>query len=691
MGKPWVVLLLLAGAAWADNATVYAPDEACAYFKIYQDEALTKEVGSPLGGVVYPVLYIRLGPGWRVHEDTNQLTVTVTDNYPDYEAGTNVVKTFSDIPMTVQGWETKLQDGTTWTSCAGPGHNVNGDPTKPVFYRYKLIWNSMKEPLGNNGKHTLAADAQVKFQSTTGQPVLKGPAAKVVTTENCWISDVRCWAGNLDYFLFEPDGAEALRAPRVDFRIHDADPRTYQWTVRFWQTAHTIGVPPDDARAITGFCSVGDAVSVDFTDLSYEQRLTEEDEPGPYCYDISIEKLVGQPPSLGGLSLDSYSLKAYVSHLRQLPPEEAYCLSLGDHGVVATVLDEEQIQLGAWYTLLHDKAVAAAEDVKMTAFDGSGSVLGSAPGPGAIGAMQGSETEPLPICLVPLWNCSPEWPVVWTGADPYGRSSPDRRLHDAPRMLAANVPGRNDRALCVGGGKWLGYPELPTSTITSLQGKYAKKGGFGWERVQGDANYRKATAPEYVVMLWIGYRSKRMRKEDYDVKLRAFAMDAWCHGSKSALWLRGDGPQNGVGVANESGFLNICNYEEFRGAGFAQLLGCNTGTDGSASLVNVVHQRGVRCVIGCDQYICVNGLIWKKWMELLYSRLTERSDQSDKRSRKYTISEAFAAAKSAMLAFLRGEPYRCAGDPKKHPPDGYFGWYNLRYHGFSSTRYRPGG
>ena len=84
----------LAAPSRGADTLVLPASECKAWFRLYREPEMTNEVGSPLGGVVYPVLYLRLGSGWAVDQSTENLTLTITDNYGDYEAGTEVTKTY---------------------------------------------------------------------------------------------------------------------------------------------------------------------------------------------------------------------------------------------------------------------------------------------------------------------------------------------------------------------------------------------------------------------------------------------------------------------------------------------------------------------------------------------------------------------------------------------------------------------
>jgi hypothetical protein len=128
------------------------------------EHMLSNEKYSPLGGTVYPALYLRIGARERIKAGTDTMTVRITDLYGDYFDGTDVDH---DIPIdltTTTGWEVLNAQSQWATPGLSPAAYENNDCGPSKLFRYVLTWNTAKVPLGNNGDHELSAVEPLQFQ-----------------------------------------------------------------------------------------------------------------------------------------------------------------------------------------------------------------------------------------------------------------------------------------------------------------------------------------------------------------------------------------------------------------------------------------------------------------------------------------------------------------------------------------------
>ena len=174
------------------------------------------------------------------------------DECAGYFAGTEVESTIKEISLaSAQGWEVR-QEGDTWAAAtSAPGDpEGNKEGADPIHFRYKMSWNTMSHPLGNNGPHTLFAGeeqedewviAHVEFEEWvvgTGwtNAYEAGPTPKSANCENVYIADCTASNGTVDYFKWDPDGDAGLAQPHITFTIEDADPHKYAVIMRYRQT-----------------------------------------------------------------------------------------------------------------------------------------------------------------------------------------------------------------------------------------------------------------------------------------------------------------------------------------------------------------------------------------------------------------------------------------------------------------------
>lgn len=444
MKRRWVVCAALWALLTAQQITMaktvqaYPPPEAEAYFRLYQDADLTQEIGSPIGGIVYVALYIRLGPATRVHENTGSITVTVTDEYPDYWEGTDVDRELGTFGVGAgSGWDRKAEDDTSWTTdVGGPGYGLN-NLSVPVFYRRKVMWNTMTTPWGNNGPHSLAGTAVWFVGAAGGDPFEGGPGVTTAETENVYITDVECSNGTIDYFKWDPDGEPALQRPVLSFDIRDADPHKYEVTVVYVGTGDGDLLWTMGEKLVVPELSEG-SQTIDLADAGRGGHL----DPrlhcrGPYTYDIQVKEYEGEtPPAQGGLVIDDYAFKL---------PSWMY-VPYGLHEVFLFLNGSHQNEVRCKYWLEHDDLSAQhAQNVTLTAMDEFLSERGTVSGPTELhvwhcGTDEDGDAEPdgIPVFTVPDNEVGQDWRVIWSALDPQTTYSTDRRTHDAVSMPAMN-------------------------------------------------------------------------------------------------------------------------------------------------------------------------------------------------------------------------------------------------------------
>jgi len=385
-------------------------DSSEAYLKLFrsydaEDHVLSDELTGTIGGIVKPVLYITIGTGERIKTGTSSVTVRITDEYADYFDGT-VVDTDIEVDLTTtEDWEI-LTSPTTWADASvAPASADNKEGSAPIAYRFVgMDWNTMTQPLGNNGRHSLATLEQIEFEEWgVGDGWTNeyecGPAAYLVLTENVCIDQATVGTSNgtADYFKYDPDGGSALAHPHISFTIKDADPHDYYCIVRYRQT---IGDGTWDWDS--GWSSMrykpttpsNRSIDIDLTVPDYQGKCLNEDDHkrGTYTFDVQVlEYETGVEPDawIENEALDSSFMKRYRFGYHLWVPKDLPS-PYGDkpgHDVWTEWPEDGSKELRVYYCLEsawssgQEAQVPRGEDVSIVAVDPELNERGSRTGP----------------------------------------------------------------------------------------------------------------------------------------------------------------------------------------------------------------------------------------------------------------------------------------------------------------------
>ncbi len=414
--------LLMAAVATGKQAQMVAPSPSEAYFKVYTDQALETERYDPIGGTVYPVVYVRLGAANRVAPEAAELTVTVQDMHAvhiDPQTGQRDPATLAELDTVdlaaATGWQRK--SGETWVDSCGPAAYDNQYGQDKVLFRYKLNgtagWDTESVPLGHNGEHRLTADAAVGFQAFDnaqwGEAEECGPAAKTAVVQNLVITKILTNAGNSDYLFFDPDSDQEDRTnPTVTVRFEDCVGGPWQVNALIRDTRN--GNPWDDSATITLEVEDPGEYQLQYDSADPDKGETDGTLEDAHTYAVDVD-------------IVDTSSSDLVSH------KEPYHLQVGEHDVR---FEDEEIL--ADYQL-HDyaqtpkDAQAVAIDFVVDDFEVVRRKTGA---PTAIGTAHEGVTlgsEPLDYY---------KWIAVWTGEDDHAATQRD---HSSQRMVPFNQSG----------------------------------------------------------------------------------------------------------------------------------------------------------------------------------------------------------------------------------------------------------
>jgi len=447
-------------------------------FRSYEDPVLSDEAYSPIGGTVYPTLYLKVGEGERVKPGQTSLQVVVTDEYENYDPQPDVTWELAVALNSAEGWQVRNGQGGWEAATQAPGSLDNLNGATPIYYRRVLTWTTVDQPLGNNGTHSVATSAEVEFQEyVVGQgwtnDSANGPTAKSTTVENLWISDVTCSNGTVDYFKWDPDGPTELTHPTIAFTIEDADAHTYDWVI-YYRSTSFAGTWEAGCSAASGTASTPGTVTVDLGDANTQGHLdAEAHEWGTYTYDIVVTEVDG------AVELDRQGYK------------EPYCLSVpedapdgdGDHhdGHDAWIhVDDyrDPVQMRGQYWL-NDQSGRDAKELELIPVDSQLTERAPYEGARTVGEMHAGvdgdgdgSPDGLTVYEFTSSDTLGTWRVLWTGEDACGVFSQNRRSHDNPRMLVANrIPASHDAYVLTSGDEILtGTEELADEIEGRLAG-----------------------------------------------------------------------------------------------------------------------------------------------------------------------------------------------------------------------------
>ena len=477
-----------------------------AYFKLYRDSGLAQEItANKIGGQVWPVLYVKLGPGCKARDSST--VVSVTDLYPQYFQGTDVDAVLATIDLTnAAGW--KVKQGQDWvTATLPPNSDVNKNGSTPILFRYAMSWNTVSVPLGNNGDHELAATPELWFQEwEVGQGWTNdyecGPSALKPECENAFITDCTADPGNIDYFKWDPDAGGAMAAPTITFRIVDADPHKYCGIIRFRQTTGWGTWDWDSGWSSMRFDAQDDMTpEIHLTVADDQGNRLHDQEWGTYTYEILVMEYNSAPVWTQSGALDWNFLKRYRDgyHLwvpEHLPPADPPPPDGTEPGHDAWLYwnGQNADEIRAYFALENSDDVDAQE-VALLAVDASLSERSSRGAPTEVGVGHGATLdqyggfEGLNVYTM-VTGDDGTWRVVITAADGSGPGAPTWRTHDAPRMLASNKVLCRKRAYVIV-GQGMAHRANWADRIAFWLGS----GGAGYDEIRVNTELRSASDP----------------------------------------------------------------------------------------------------------------------------------------------------------------------------------------------------
>jgi len=345
----------------------------------------------------------------------------VRDEYELYREGTEVEAGLPNAAGYMSHcWEVR-SDGSWHTAFSSPLLHPN-DSDELMHYRHVRFWDTTTCPTGCNGEHTVyGADytgnpMQITFTNAT-ETWTNGPEPLSGNVKNLYIDNVECNNGTIDYFKYDPDDEGDLADPTITFTIEDGELRTgchYKWIIYIWDTGHDTG---DPLATASGTAETPGTVEAHLTDEALLSFLPYGLEWGTYTYDIYVLEVDSET----GDVVDRYGLKT------------PYCMEIADH-MMDIVEDEIRVK----YLIGHSSGMDA-ESIRIEVLDWHLQEKGFADGPTESGGWQvGPDGKGLLIYTIDESDESLAWRAIWTGSDPDGVSDPNRRTHDAQRMVAVN-------------------------------------------------------------------------------------------------------------------------------------------------------------------------------------------------------------------------------------------------------------
>jgi len=272
----------------------------------------------PIGGKVFVVLEIKVGPGERVDPIADTIGIEVTEEdsihnpYPPAIRRAGPHSQLNCFNLNGGGqWEKKVEPcnaDSIWLplDAGETPKTANLNNPSPVVYRAKVLWDTTQVPLGHNARHklhaTINADPatnQLTFQrydvTTDWQPPYSaGPAVKRVEVKNLVIRDSIGNAGNPDYIKFDPESDDQeLREPKITFNITDeGDPHAYEWWVYLRDTSAEDWTVRGYVE-ISGSTDGPEAVTATWNGLGPDGLPAEK---GAYTFDIYVRESDGETP-----------------------------------------------------------------------------------------------------------------------------------------------------------------------------------------------------------------------------------------------------------------------------------------------------------------------------------------------------------------------------------------------------------
>ena|GEM_PF-2824273 len=444
-----------------------------ATLKLYSNESLTTEASSPAAGILYPVLEVTVGEGERLSSTTAPLILR--DDWRHYFTGTEVALGLDDALSPDGGWKKWDPVEEEWATDSGPVGSDNKDGSEPLRYRAILAeWNTMQQPLGNNGDHSVFLGKEVddewevahlEFEEwevgtgwTNAYEIEPEPIS--IATSNLCITDCTASNGTIDYFKWDPDGDASLAQPHITFTIVDPDPHKYTVVVRYRETMGEGTWNWDTGGWSWYKADVQDDLTVDLnlTSPGYDQEcLNADDNPwGTYTYDLLVMEYDGPTPAwVQANAIDWQFLKRYRDGYHLWVPENLPSPH-GDepgHEVWTEVPENGDAGLRGFYCLESDwgaqeAQVVRGQDAQIVIVDPELEERSSTSGPAAVatlGADYGTadadsdgELDGLPLYTYQDDDPAGTWRGIFMANDNGGVHSPKWRTHEPVRMLTAN-------------------------------------------------------------------------------------------------------------------------------------------------------------------------------------------------------------------------------------------------------------
>ncbi len=572
-----------------------------------------------------------------------------------------------------------------------------------------MTWNTTKQPLGNNGTHSLAAASAVEFQEWVvdegwANDYGAGPTATLAITDNVYSSGTTASNGTIDYFKWDPDGGGSVAHPHITFTIKDADPHKYCAIIRFRETG--AGATWSDGQW-SSMRATFDSTNADInlTQPDYQGNCLNENnhEWGTYTYDFIVLEYQGANPVwTQAEALDWNFLKRYADNYAG-----GYCLRVAEdapdgkvgHKVWTFVPEEGDAELRVSYWL-EDECERDALKLDMITIDPSLNERASVSGPRETGVRHegtdedgDGEADGIKVYQFMDSDEAGTWRVLWTGSDKCGIHSRYRRTHDAPHMLVANEkkPLRYG-LICEGpcSEKELEWNRAHSGSsargaTTNVQIEALHRAGY---QLPGCRKIRNGTSDaDKFVELWIGLADMPVGQRCPTRKRQAYAMEFNGHcssvNSTIAIWCSSTTPKYASSIEPEADGSNYCNLQQwehyksechdpyvpdgrhvFHEATWAHFVCCFTGEDGG--LADYVTTMGVASALGFDRKIALSG--YQLWVTKLHEF-----------AKTMTLGQAAEAAKTYMYDNFP------TGDNPDYP-DRRGGFTEMHYHGDPNTR-----
>jgi len=409
-------------------------------------------VQSESGGIVTLALTVKLGPGERLEQSQQNITVSVIDTY-DYKVHDPATASITFNLKDVTYWYELVNDSVTgkasWVPAdIIPGDSVgNRDGSHNRVFCGLAFWDSTTIPslnydplMGHNGNHALqvtaidgTASKELYFEEydaitgTWGNDYDMTVKDGTVYVRNLTVTNVHSSTGTEDYFRYSYLYDSPYNEPTINFTIDDIDnpelEPTYMVYISAWPTAATptlfaesFVLPANSVVVDTVFNSPG-AKSVNLADFNVDL------EHGTYAYEIEIHKYVDNN------LIDWFALKW------------PYCLTIGEHSLHATMISDIQEAmlinfeiLDACYDNNNHAPYQGGVNVTVDAFDNN---LNKRASKTFNDVSVGDKVKNEVLANIQSYESEGLWRSIYTGEDKCWQEY--RRDHKGSRMLATNI------------------------------------------------------------------------------------------------------------------------------------------------------------------------------------------------------------------------------------------------------------